>query len=74
MPPPVNLWNVYTMSNKDTQNKHLAAATDMPSAITLAGALFIAFQGQSGIIPLIGVFDDTNTWVAWIGDPTRDAT
>jgi hypothetical protein len=71
MAPPVTLWNVYTMASKDQQSTHLAAATDMPSAISLAGALFVAFQDQSGIIPLIGVFDNTNAWVAWIGDPNR---
>jgi hypothetical protein len=65
--PLVHPYQVYSVLGGE-QNKHLAGAGDLASAVTLAGAVFVASQDQMSGVPLLCVYDDTGEAVAFIGD------
>jgi len=70
--PLVHPFQVYSVLGGE-KNLHLAGAGDVQSAVNLAGAVFVASQGQTSQIPLIIVFDSTDTAVAFIGDVEKAA-
>lgn len=65
--PIVHPFQVYSVLSGE-QNKHVAGGADLASAVTLAGAAFVAAQEQGSQLPLFFVYDSTGEVVAFIGD------
>jgi hypothetical protein len=67
--PPVETFNVWIMaSDQTTQETHVGAATDLPSAVAICCAAYSFLQERyQKTGRMVTVFDGTNAAVAWIG-------
>ena len=68
--PPQHPYRCFTLNPDYSQNRYVGGSYDNISAVTIASALYTAREQvmQSDHF-LIGVFDDTDTPIAFIGLP-----
>jgi len=65
--PPSQQFNVYWMADPNTKGDWLGGSYDNISAVTIACTVFAELQRHYQTEALVGVFDDTDTPIAFIG-------
>jgi len=70
--PPVDQIVIYSLTEEGDRIKFLGAAIEPSYGVMVAASVFVAAQAQVGIIPRIGVFDDsTGEMIAYIGEESH---